>query len=131
MAITRAHGEELASAGEQIESQFGKDSPEYHAAFKALSDWDARTKPMQTEWHKAGMAQQGETDIDTGSFTGLQRAYKNSTGKDFTPGQADTAEGLSKKVKKATAEADTAKQRLLKQLDLQLGPVDVPDEKSG
>lgn len=43
---------------------------------------------MQTEWHKAGMAQQGETDIDTGTFFGLHRAYHDQTGKEFTPKQA-------------------------------------------
>ena len=43
---------------------------------------------MQTEWHKTGQAQQGETDLDTSSFTGLQRDHKDRTGKDFTPPQA-------------------------------------------
>ncbi len=116
MALVRAHGEQLALAARRIEEKFGTDSPEYRMAWKALSDWDARTKPMQTEWHKIGQAQQGETDIDTGTFTGLQRAHRDATGRDFTPAQAEAAQRIAGNVAKATTAADAAKAKVLDQV---------------
>ncbi len=117
MAVVRAHGEELALAARRIEEQRGTDSTEYKAARDALSEWDRRSKAMQTEWHKIGQAQQGETDIDTGSFTGLAREFKSQTGKDFTPGQERTAKKKAGQKKKADAEAATAKETLFNHLD--------------
>lgn len=116
MALSRAHGESLANRARKVEEQFGTDSDEYRNAFKELSDWDSRMKDMQTEWHRTGMAQQGEVDIDTGTFTGLQRAYKADTGEDFTPGQANKAKKVAAKSAKADAEAQTAKDELFDHL---------------
>lgn len=130
IAVARAKGEELARSARNIEEKFGTDSPEYRMAWQALSDWDARTKPMQTEWHKIGQAQQGETDIDTGTFTGLQRAYKQDTGKEFTPRQATTARKFADRSVVADTKAGTAQQKLYEQLDLELGNVDVPVPKN-
>ena len=112
VAATRARGEDLSAAARRIEQEKGTDSPEYQAAKKALSDWDKRTKPIQTEWHKAGVAQQGETDIDTGSYTGLERAYRGITGKDFTPEQSKQAKAIAPKVKQAESELEAAKDKL-------------------
>jgi hypothetical protein len=112
MAVARAQGEKLAQNARQIEQQYGTDSPEYRAAFKALSDWDVRSKTMQTEWHKTGQAQQGETDLDTGSFTGLQRSYKEDTGKEFTEPQKRAAKKVAAKSKEATDKAQEAEGKL-------------------
>lgn len=114
MALARAHGEDLARIARRTEEKFGTNSPEYQAAKKALSDWDKRSKAMQTEWHKTGMAQQGETDIDTGTFTGMERAYRDATDKEFTPDQAETAKKRAKKVREAVTDSEVAKQKLLK-----------------
>lgn len=114
MAVARAHGEDLARAAKTIEDKSGTNNPEYRAAYKALSDWDRRSKFMQTEWHKTGMAQQGETDIDTGTFTGLQRAFKDASDRDLTPDQAQTAKQRAKKVREAFGESEKAKQKWLK-----------------
>lgn len=77
-AVVRAHGELLARITNRTEENFGTNSPEYRAAYKTESDWSARTKAMQTEWAKSGHAQQGEVDIDTGTFSGLKRAYSDA-----------------------------------------------------
>jgi hypothetical protein len=119
MALARAKGEELAQAARSIEEKFGTTTPEYLMAQKALSDWDARTKPMQTEWHKMGRAQQGETDIDTGTFTGLARAYRDSTGKEFTPQQAAEARKIASNVKAGLDSVKKAWAELQKVLDNQ------------
>lgn len=112
MALVRAQGEALFQSARQIESKFGTESEEYVRAFKKASDWDKRSKAMQTEWHKMGQAQQGETDIDTGSFTGLQRAY----GDEFTPKQAKQAHEHVAATQKAEAELATTKAKLLETL---------------
>jgi hypothetical protein len=119
MAVARAQGEKLAQDARNIEEKFGTDSDEYRAAWKALSDWDTRSKAMQTEWHRTGQAQQGETDLDTGSFTGLQRAYKDATGEEFTPGEAARAQEHARKVKSADEQAKAAQDELFKNLPQQ------------
>ncbi|HTQ49255.1 MAG TPA: hypothetical protein VMJ12_00995, partial [Candidatus Acidoferrales bacterium] len=122
MAVVRAHGEALAKAARNIEEKFGTNSPEYKVAWDALSAWDKRSKTMQTEWHKTGQAQQGETDIDTGSFTGLQRAHKELTGDDFTPKQAVQAKRVVKKVKAAKDTESAAKKQLFDHLNKENPP---------
>lgn len=112
MALARAHGEALAAGARTIEEQFGTDSPQYREAWRVLSDWDKRSKVMQTEWHKSGMAQQGETDIDTSTFTGLQRQHQRNTGKDFTPEQKPKAEKVAKAVKQAVDDLTLARTKL-------------------
>jgi hypothetical protein len=116
-AATRAHGEDLAQAARNIEGKFGTDSPEYKIAQKALNDWDARTKGQGTIWHKIGMSMQGETDIDTGTFTGLQRAFKADVGKDFTPSQSVKAKKIAADNAKASAESEAAKKALYAKAD--------------
>jgi hypothetical protein len=116
IAVARAHGEKLAADARLIEGRLGTKSTEYQEAFSALSEWDTRSKAMQTAWHKMGMAQQGETDLDTGSFTGLQRAYKEQTGQEFTPKQAEAAQGVAKKVAQASKSAETAQEKLFDEL---------------
>jgi hypothetical protein len=117
VALARAQGESLTKAATRIEQQFGTESPEYKMAFKALSDWDARSKKMQTEWHKIGMAQQGATDIDTGTFTGLQRAYRADTGEDFTKPQAKQAEKIASGVNRADKAVEASKPVLQSAID--------------
>lgn len=102
MTATRAKGEEAFAKAQEIEQKEGTDSDAYRSAFNEGVKWDKASKEMQTVWHKAGQAQQGETDLDTGSFTGLQRAYKEATDKDFKPTQKKKAEKISKGVKDAT-----------------------------
>lgn len=123
-AVTRAHGEALAKAAVDIESKFGTDTTAYRTAKKALDDWDARTKKMDTQWHKIGQAMQGHTDIDTGSFTGIQRAYHEATGKDLNPRQEKTAKKIAKDVSEADKKAEAAKAPLQPAIDKIGAPVE-------
>jgi len=109
MAVARAWGERLAKTAYAMADAHGIHSPEYEAAWEADSAWAKAVKPMQTEWHKIGKAQQGETEIDTGTFHGLRHAFFDATGKDFTPKQAAEAEKIAKGVKEAGEAADKAK----------------------
>jgi len=113
IAVVRAQGEKLAKAAHDAENEHGTDSEQYKTAFDALSKWDERSKALQTEWHKSGQAQQGETDIDTGSFTGLQRAFVADSGRDFTPKEAVAAKDIASKSSAADTEAASAQKKLL------------------
>jgi hypothetical protein len=124
MAVARGYGEMLAKTARSIEGKFGTDSNEYRMAQKALTDWDTRSKAMQTEWHKIGMAQQGETDIDTGTFTGINRAYHEATGKDLSPAQEKTAKKLAKDVSDADKRVEAAKAALDKSIESIGDPVE-------
>lgn len=110
ISLARAHGEDLAQAASAAAEKSGIGSDEYKYAAKSDSDWVQRVKAMQTEWHKQGQAMQGETEIDTGSFHGLARAYKEASGKDFTPQQAAKAQEISDEVAKSRADVSSAQQ---------------------
>lgn len=109
MSVARAHDEELARATNTAADKNGIDSPQYKAALDAERDWINRIKPMQTEWHRLGQAQQGEADIDTGTVHGLERAFVQSTGKTFTPDQRIKAVEKANAVSGADAEEQAAK----------------------
>lgn len=114
--VTRAHGEALFAGARTIEERYGTDSPQYRDAYNVASDWDRRTKPIQTQWSEIGRGQQGETDIDTGSFTGLRRERQRVTDKDFTPAQKPKAEKIAADNKQAQVEVDKAGQKLNKRI---------------
>lgn len=110
--VARAHGERLAQASKKADAEFGPNSPESESAWEADSAWSQRVKKMSTEWHKAGMAQQGETEIDTGTFHGLRKAHQEVTGEDFTPKQRKQAQVVATAVTKAQETADAAQREL-------------------
>ena len=116
-AVVRAKGEDLAQAADQAVDKFGANSDEAKAARQADSDWTARIKPMQTEWAKAGAAQQGSTDIDTGSFSSLSSAFKEISGRDFTPEEAGKAQEIADGVKGASHDAEEAKKPVLEEIE--------------
>lgn len=108
IASVRAHGEMLARTSRAAEQRFGTNSPEYQAARDALSSWDKRTKPIQTEWHKSGQAQQSWTDLDTGSIGGLEREHRRLTDTDFSPDETKQAGDLAADVRDTEAATDDA-----------------------
>lgn len=110
IALVRAHGEELAKSADEAADTKGIESTEYKMAAQADSDWIKAIKPMQTEWHRMGEAQQGETELDTGSFHALARSYVKMTGGEFTPKQANEAQEISGKVRQATTASEQASQ---------------------
>ena len=62
-------------------------------------------------------AQQGETDIDTGSFTGIARAVREVTGTDLTPPEVKTAKQIAKGVRQAEKAVEKAKPALETAID--------------
>lgn len=120
MALVRAKHEELAKAANRAFDEGGQNlnNPKFKAAEKARQDWwEQSVKPMQTEWHKTGMAQQGETGIDTGTFYGIYRAFKDATGREMTPTEERAARSLSSRVATTDAEVKAATKTLQDALD--------------
>ena len=100
MAVVRARYNELADKTNKAYDKYGKDSDE---AKKALNEerqfYNDAVKPMQTEWSKIGMAQQGRVDLDTGSVTSISRAFEERNGVEPTEAQKEEIEKLVQKVK--------------------------------
>jgi hypothetical protein len=114
--VVRAKYEKVMAQARQVEQKYGTSSPEYEAARQEAFKWSEVSKDMQTEWHKTGMAQQGETDIDTGSVIGLENEYHDNTGKTFDKDQTKKAGEISGKVRGKQGEVDNAKKNLNKTL---------------
>lgn len=129
MALVRARHEELARAANKAFDEHGIDSNEFKAAEQARSDWwENAVKPMQTEWHKTGMAQQGETAIDTGTFYGLYRAVKDATGQEMSPQQTQQAKGIVARVSSADSKVADVTRMLTDELNRATGLTDLhPD----
>lgn len=116
--LAKAHKEALAKETNAAVDAHGYDSPEAKAARDAEAKWVERVKPLQTEWHRQGQAQQGETVIDTGTFHGLARAVRDVTGRDLTPKEVTEAQDHASTVKGATDAADAAQDKVLKAVGL-------------
>jgi hypothetical protein len=118
LSLVRAEHSDLVRATDKAEEQFGETSKEYKdAKAKELKWYNETVKPMQTEWHNIGQAQQGAEDINTGSYVGLKRARTQATGKDLTPKESGEAKQLSSKVEKLTKQVEDLKNKLTEALD--------------
>ena len=110
--VARAKYEQVMAEGRKIASKFGTMSPEYHAARMDAFTWSDLTKRMQTEWHRMGVGQQGETDIDMGNVLEIEKDYHDKTGGEFTPDQRKKATKVAKENKDAQDATAQAQQRL-------------------
>jgi hypothetical protein len=92
-AALRAKIDQLRSAGRKLESTLGTDSPEFQQYLDNIYRLDKAAKDIQGQlWHRLGVAQQGELDVDTGSVLGLESDYMDKTkGRKFTPSQRKQA----------------------------------------
>lgn len=111
VSIVRAQKEKLAKDAKTAE-RLGVDNPGYKQALANLNDWNHRIKPLLTEWHKIGEGLQGETDVDTGSYTGLHSAYTESFGKEPDAKTAADLKEASDKVKSLTDEVNGLTKKL-------------------
>lgn len=107
MSLVWAENERLAKETNAAGDKFGQDSPQYKAASKAETDWyNGTVKPMQTVWSNIGEAQQGKTDMEYGSFTGVRRAFESQTGAKATEAESATAKDMAAKVAALEKERD-------------------------
>ena len=116
-ATLRAKVEELSKATDRSQDEADA-KPQDQAVQKAAedarkseNDFRERIKPAATEWAKTGSAYQGETDIDTGSYSGLRRAVQQEKGRDVTPSEAQKLRQTAKSVKEADTAETSAKSK--------------------
>lgn len=114
-AVLRARVEELSKDSNRLQDEANanpfdeKLQQEADDAFKSEVEFRQRIKPAATEWAKTGAAYQGETNIDTGSFTGLRRAVQDIKGRDATPTEQIKLKEVAGKVQKTEAAVIKAK----------------------
>jgi len=115
MAVLRARHEQFSNATDKAADALRKSPNDsvakqaYEDAFKNETEFAQRIKPAATEWHKVGQSMQGETQIETGTFTGLRRAFHAMTGRDVTPKEAVKLDKTATKVQKANSAVEKAK----------------------
>ena len=111
MAVVRAKNNELTKASDNAGDTYGADSKEYQDALKQENNFRDAIKPMQTEWSKIGIAQQGAEDINTGSWTSLTRVFREQN-------KVEPTEVQSVKIKELATENKTLNDKIT-QLDTQ------------
>jgi len=121
MAIIRARYEELGKVTDRAYDA-SRAKPEdanlkqkYLDAKDAETAWAKRIKPYQTEWSNTGKAQQGETDLDTGSFTSIDREFFNRAKRNMNANEeaqatqhAETVKGYETRISDLQKQIDEA-----------------------
>jgi hypothetical protein len=131
VAVVRAHQDRLARDTNAAEEKFGTDSPEYHEAEDRESSWASRTKAIQTEWAKSGHAQQGEVDIDTGTFSGIKRAYRDAhDGEELPKKDEKKAQDFADESKKVAGEQSDLLKKISDKIETETAPKTSAAEKS-
>lgn len=122
MAIVNAHADDLAHETNLAEDNYlKKKTPEnkeiYETAKKKEKTFLDDVKPMQTMWSNIGKAQQGGVNIDTGTFSGLRRAFEKENGKGFTPEQEKKAIELTDRVKQTESRLEDLNKKFVDMKD--------------
>lgn len=124
VSVIRAKVEELSKATNKANDEWiaNPDSPKarmaYDAAWQEEKRWRADIlKPAQTEWSNVGRAMQGETAVDTGTFSGIRRAVLEDKGRDLKPEEIPKARKVVERVQKAQEAEARAKQAFDKAIE--------------
>jgi hypothetical protein len=117
MAVLRAHHEELGKVTNAAEEALRTNPShaarqEYERAWQAERDFAGEIKPFQTEWHKIGMAQQGEVDLVDGSYSSLRRMVSRDMGRDVLPHEEPKLRQAAGRVEQATRAEAAARTKL-------------------
>lgn len=111
MAI-RAYGENLYQRQVHAENQFGTASHEFTEAYQKFAEWNKRSNALNAAAHKIFGAFRGVTDVDTGTFSGLQRAFEREHDKPLPPELANTAKSKVNQIKKINSEVAASENNL-------------------
>jgi probable phosphoglycerate mutase len=122
ISVVRAEYNRLVRETNKAADEFGAGSAEDKAAKAAESKWyNEVVKPMQTVWGGMGREQQGVTDIDTGSFTGIRRYFEQRNEQPMSKAQEGRAKELADKVGSLTKEVEGLKKKLTEAIDKSTG----------
>lgn len=115
MGVVRAEKERLRKEASKLEDS--KDKEVYKVALMKLEKFNASAKPMATEWNKIGEGLQGQTDINTGSYTDLHSAFKDRIGRELSLSEEKEIKELSKKVKELTNKNEEWQKKYVEAMD--------------
>lgn len=118
VSVARVHLEHLTKVLDAMGKKFGIDSRQYKEAKNEVARWNKEVvKPMGTEVGKAFTALQGETDLDTDSFSTVQRKVEDTTGKPATPKENAKIKELTEQNSKLKVQAEELDKKLIEQTD--------------
>lgn len=130
VAIAQAHANRLGKETNIAGDTFGLNSKEYSEAAQKESDYLKDVKHLSTLSHLAFAAHQGQVDVDTGSWTGLVRAFEEKAGRKATNAEVEKLKQAAIDSKKATDELNIEYQNKIKELDKQIVENAKRNEKS-
>ena len=123
VSVARAQYNKLVKDASDAYDTKGKNSLEYKQAKAKADQWQKEVlKPMITKgFAEVGRASQGETDIDTGSFISMSRAFEDQYGKAPNEEQEAAIKEVSDKVKDLTQKVSDLEQKLTEAIDKNAG----------
>lgn len=118
ISVARAHQESLHMIADKALTDFGKNSEQYKETLNKVNQWEKDVlKPMGTVFHKIGVSLQGETDLDTGSFTAVKKHVESITEKPLTPDQEKAITELTNKNKELSKKLTDLQAKFTEALD--------------
>lgn len=136
MAVLSAHDDALVKAADQARDALRADpnNPTLKAsaerAIKAEQDWYNRISKYRTEFQKLGVAQQGQVDVDTGSFTSLTRHFENVNKRVPDPKEQQVAQSYVDKIKDLEGRLSKLQQQFEAQPSKMAGKTKLPITQS-
>lgn len=122
ISVARAHFENLTKEAQSAMDKYGKNSGEFAKAKLEMQKWqDEVLKPMGTSAGSSFSALQGETDLDTGSFVSVSRAFKEETGNEPNAKQEQKIQELTSKNKELQKQSEDLEAKLIEATEQSLG----------
>lgn len=121
ISVVAAHLAELTRRSDNAMIQHGIDSDEYKSANKEVDKWIEVAKKMGSKAGDAFTALQGQIDLNTGSFTSVQKKLKSIIGHEPNEKQNKKIENLTNTVQKLEIELNEVDKKLIEETNNFLG----------
>jgi len=130
ISIVRAHLEKLVKDADNIGKEKGFKSKEYQDAKEKADEFSREiVKPMGTESGASFRSLQGERDLDTDSFTTVQKNVEDLTGKPTSKEQDTKIEELTNKNQELQKQLSETEQKLIDATNEAVGSEPKKDKK--
>jgi broad specificity phosphatase PhoE len=114
ISVGRAHLEDLTRAVDKARDTYGEGSEQYKAAHEAADRWVQIVKDMGNKAGQTFTSLQGGRDLDTGSFTSMERKYRELHQEKLTEKQAVKIKELAGTVKDLQGKVSGLEDKLTK-----------------
>jgi len=113
ISVATQHLVDLTRDADKAKTEFGIDSKEYKEALDKVNDWSRNIlKSMGTKFGEIGRSLQGETDLDTGSFTNMSRKIEDAQGTPLSKDQKIQIERLNKETQELKQQIEDLSKKL-------------------